>query len=150
MHGLPCSSLAHCFGNPSDVNSDPTVAQEPNSSRRSRNNHEPPATDVITSQPEAVASGRQEQQHKQPQRTISCISTYSTRARKVNGTSSDALCHLPDTDDDPCLGSPPPCHSLSPSSEDDELEMDCSPELQLKYPQIPRPSIIIRQPKVRS
>lgn len=148
MHGLPCSSLGQCFGNPSDVNTDPAPAQEPNNSRRSRNNnnHGPPAADPVVSQPEALCRP-QEQQHKQPQRTVSCISDHSTRSIKVNGTNS--ICHLQDTDEDPCFESPPACRSLSQSSEDEELEMEFSPELELKYPQIPRPSIIIRRPEVR-
>lgn len=149
MHGLPCSSLGHCFGNPSDVNTDPAPAQEPNNSRRSRNNHGLPAADPVISQPEAHPGSPQEQQHTQPQRTVSCISTHSTRTGRVNGTNSDSICHLQDTDEDPGFESPRPCRSLSQSSEDDELELDFSPELELKYPQIPRPSIIIRQPKVR-
>ncbi|KAI9529907.1 hypothetical protein NQZ68_008146 [Dissostichus eleginoides] len=41
-----------------------------------------------------------------------------------------------------------PSH-LSQSSEDDELEGEFSPELELKYPQIPRPSIIIRQAELK-
>lgn len=147
MHGLPCSSLGHCFGNPSDVNTDPETAEQPNHSRCSRNNHRLPAADPVISQPEALPGSSQTQRHKQPQRTVSCISTHSTRTRKVNGTTS--VCHPQGTDDDPSFEPPPPCLSLSQSS-DDELELDCSPELELKYPQIPRPSIIIRQPKVRS
>lgn len=145
MHGLPCSSLGHCFGNPSDVNTDPASAQEPNISTQSKDSYGPPAAPV-TSQPEAL----QEQQPEQPQRTVSCISTYSTRTRKVNGTSSNSICRLQDTDDELCFESPPLSHSVSQSSEDDELDLACSPELELKYPQIPRPSIIIRQLKVRS
>ena len=150
MHGLPCSSLGHCFGRPSEVNPDPAPAQEPNNSRRSRNSHGLPAAEPVTSQPEALpASLQEEQQHKQPEGTVSCISTRSTRTRKVNGTNSNSICHLQDAGDNLCFESPPPCRSLSQSSEEDELELDCSPELELKYPQIPRPSIIIRQPKVR-
>lgn len=147
MHGLPCSSLAHCFGNPSDVNTDPAPPQEPTSSGRSRNNNGLP----VISQPE-VSTGipqAEDQQHKQPHRTVSCISSHSTGARKVNGINSNSACHLQDQNDDHCFESPPPCRSLSRSSEDDELEVECSPELDLKYPHIPRPSIIVRQPKVR-
>ncbi|KAI3371383.1 hypothetical protein L3Q82_023979, partial [Scortum barcoo] len=145
MHGLPCSSLGHCFGNPSDVNTDPAPAQETNSSRLSRNNHRLPAVDPVISQPQALPGSTQEEPHKQPQRTVSCISTHSTRTRKVNGTNSNSICYREHLDEDPGFESPQPCHSFSPSSEDDEL--DFSPELELKYPQIPRPSIIIRQPK---
>lgn len=151
MHGLPCSSLGHCFGYPSDVNTDPAPAQEQNSSRRSRSSHGLPAADPVTSQPEGLPVGLQEQQqqHEQAQRTVSCISTHSTRTKHVNGTNSNSICHLQDAGEDPCFESPPPCRNLSQSSEEDELELDCSPELELKYPQIPRPSIIIRKPKVR-
>ncbi|KAA8590185.1 hypothetical protein FQN60_014119, partial [Etheostoma spectabile] len=95
----------------------------------------------------ALPCSPQEQQHKQPQRTVSCISNHSTRTIKVNGTNSNSICHMQDTDDDPCLESPPDCYSLSQSSEDEELDVEFSPELELKYPQIPRPSIIIRQPE---
>ncbi|XP_036962544.1 uncharacterized protein LOC119024151 [Acanthopagrus latus] len=152
MHGLPCSSLGHCFGYPSDVNTDPAPAQEPNSARRSRSSHGLPAADPVTSQPEGLPVSLQEQQqqqrqHEQAQRTVSCISTHSTRTRNVNGTNSNSICHLQDAGEAPCFESPPPSRSLSQSSEEDELELDCSPELELKYPQIPRPSIIIRKPK---
>lgn len=154
MHGLPCSSLGHCFGYPSDVNTDPAPAQEPNSARRSRSSHGLPAADPVTSQPEGLPVSLQEQQqrrqHEQAQRTVSCISTHSTRTRNVNGTNSNSICHLQDAGEAPCFESPPPSCSLSQSSEEDELELDCSPELELKYPQIPRPSIIIRKPKVRN
>lgn len=149
MHGLPCSSLGHCFGNPSDVNTDSTPPQEPNNSTRSRNSNGLPAADPVISQPQVQSDSPQDQQHQQTQRTVSCISSHSTRTRKVNGTNSNSNCHPQDQDNGLCFESPPPCHSLSPSSEDDELELECSPELELKYPQIPRPSIIIRQPKVR-
>lgn len=150
MHGLPCSSLGHCFGNPSDVNTEPAPLQEPNDSRQSRNNHGLPAADPVISQPEAPPGSPQDQQHTQPQSvSVSYISSHSTRTRKVNGTNSNSICHPQDQDDDPCFESPPPCSSLSQSSEEDERELECSPELELKYPQIPRPSIIIKQPKVR-
>ncbi|XP_060892949.1 uncharacterized protein LOC132973475 [Labrus mixtus] len=146
MHGLPCSSLGHCFGNSSDVNPDPAPPrEESNNSRQSRNNHRLP--DPIISQPEALPSRPREEQHKHTQRTISCISTHSTITSKVNGSHSISVCSMQDADDHPCFESPPPCHSLSQSSEDEELEFDCSPELEMKYPQIPRPSIIIRQSK---
>ncbi|XP_037623368.1 uncharacterized protein LOC119486911 [Sebastes umbrosus] len=148
MHGLPCSSLGHCFGNPSDVNTDPTPAQEePNNSRQSRNNHGLPAAGPVISQPEALPRSPLQQQHRQPQRTISCISDHSTRTIKVNGVDSNSICRLQDTDDAPCFESPPALCGLSQSSEEDELEVEFSPELELKYPHIPRPSIIIRQPK---
>lgn len=143
MHGLPCSSLGHCFGNPSDVNTDPAPSQEPNPSRQSRNNNLPQAEDPVIFQPEPLPGIPQEQQ-----RTVSFISTCSTKTRKVNGTNPNSICHLQNKDDDTCSESSPPCHNFSQSSEDDELELECSPELQLKFPQIPRPSIIIRQPKV--
>lgn len=139
MHGLPCSSLG-CFGNPSDVNTDPAPAEEQNNSRQSKTNHGHPATDPITSQPEALPCSLHEPQHKQPQRTISCISAHSTKTRKINGINSNS---------DPCFESPPTCRSDSQTSDDDELDLDYSPELKLRYPQIPRPSIIIRVPKVR-
>lgn len=148
MHGLPCSSLGHCFGNPSDVNTDPATVQEPNISNQRKDSHGPPVAPV-TSQPEARPSNTQDQQTGQPQRTVSCISTPSTRTRNVNGTNSNSIGHLQDTDDDFCLESPALSHSVSQSSEDGELDLDCSPELE-QYPHIPRPSIIIIQHKVRS
>ena len=147
MHGLPCSSLGHCFGNLSDVNPDPPTPLEQNNSRRSRDNQRLPAAGPVVFQPEAPR-GSPLEEHDQPHRTVSCISTQShTRTREVNETSSNSICHMQDRDDEPGFESPPHCHSLSLSSEDEELE--CSPELELKYPQIPRPSIIILQSEVR-
>lgn len=148
MHGLSCSSLGHCFGHPSDVNTDPAPAQETNYSRQSRNNSGLPAADPVVSQPEALPCSPQEQQHKQPQRTLSCIYDHSTRAIKVNGTNLNSICYLQDADDGPCFKSPPGSFSLSQISEDD-VEEEFSPEMELQYPQIPRPSIITRQSEVR-
>lgn len=145
MHGLPCSSLGHCFGNPSDVNNDPATAQEPTISNQSKDSHGPPVAPV-TSQPEARPNNIQDRQNGQPQRTVSCISPSSTN---VNGTNSDSVCHLQDTDNDFCFESPALSHSVSQSSEDGELDLDCGLELEL-YPHIPRPSIIIRQHEVIS
>lgn len=143
MHGLPCSSLGHCFGNPSDVNADSTPSLEPSNSKQSRDNHGLQAEDPVIFQPEPLPGIPQEQQ-----RTVSSISSCSTRTRNANGTSSNSISRPQNKNDDPFSESPPPRRSFSQSSEDDELEIECSPELQLKFPQIPRPSIIIRQPKV--
>lgn len=148
MHGLPCSSLGHCFGNPNDVNPDTATSQEPNISAQSKDNHGLSAAAPVTSQPGALPSSLQEQQHEQPQRTVSYISNNSTGTTKVNGTSSSAACRLQGTDVDLCFESSQLSQSVSQSSEDDELESECCLEPELKYPQIPRPSIIIRQPKV--
>lgn len=145
MHGLPCSSLGHCFGNPSDVNNDPAPSQEPNPSRQSRNNNVPQAEDPVIVQPEPLPGIPQEQQ-----RTVSSISTCSTKTRNVNGTTLNSIGHLQNKDDAIFSETSPTCHSFSQSSEDDELELEGSPELPLKFPQIPRPSVIIRQPKVTS
>lgn len=147
MHGLPCSSLGNCFGNPPDVNPDPAPPLEPNNSRQSWINRELPAADPVVSQPETLPGSPQE--HQQPHRTVSRISTHSTTSRKVNGTSTNSIRHQQNQDDVPCFDSPPPCRSLSQSSEDDELELECSPEPERKYPQIPRPSIVILRSKVR-
>lgn len=148
MHGLPCSSLGHCFGNPSDVSPDPSSVPEPNISTQSGSSNGPPAAPV-TSQPEAVLRSRQELQHKQPGRTISCSTSYSNRIRNVNGTNVNSVCHPQGTDDALCSESPRLSLSASQSSEDDELDFECGLELKLNYPHIPRPSIIIGQLKVR-
>lgn len=147
MHGLPCSSLGHCFGNPPDVNTDPAPFPDPNHSRHSGCDHGHPVADPVISQPEALSSSPE--QHTQPQRTVSCISTCSSRTRTSNCTNSNSVCHLHEEDRNKCVQSPPARRSLSQSSEDDDLDVDFRPEVELKYPQIPRPSIIIRQPKVR-
>lgn len=147
MHGFPCSSLGHCFGNPSEVDTDPAPSVKSNNSRHSRNNHGLPAADPVTSQPETLPGRTREYPQQRPQRTRSCVSARSTRTRKLNGTNS--LGHMQDKHEDPCFETPPACRIHYESSGDDELELECSPELELKYPQIPRPSIIIRQPKVR-
>lgn len=148
MHGLPCSSLGHCFGNPSDVSPDPSSVPEPNISTQSGSSNGPPAVPV-TSQPEAVQRSRQELQHEQPGRTISCSTSYSNRIRNVNGTNANSVCHPQGTDGALCSESPRLSLSASQSSEDDELDFECGLELELNYPHIPRPSIIIRQRKVR-
>lgn len=150
MHRLPCSSLGHCFDNPRDADTDPASPQEPNISPQSKNNHVPSTAAPVTCQPEALPSSLQEQRYKQSERTISSISICSTSTRKVNDTNSTSICHLEGTDDELCFESPTLKYSVSQSSEDEELEFDCSPEVELKYPKIPRPSIIIRLPQVGS
>lgn len=147
MHGLPCASLGNCFGNPSDVNTDPAPSQEQNNSITSRNNHGLPAAEPVISQPEA--SGSPLRQYSQPQRTVSCISTHSTRTRSINGTKTNSNCHLQDKDAGTCLESTPAYQSPSESSYEEDVEFDLSREGEQNYPQIPRPSIIIRKPKVK-
>ncbi|KAM3609746.1 uncharacterized protein V6R79_019737 [Siganus canaliculatus] len=148
MHGLPCSSLGTCFGNPTDVNTEPAPTQEPDTSIHNRNNQGLPAAGPVISQPGALSGClQQQQQHKQPQRTVSSISTHSTGTAKINGTNSKSMCHLQDPGDSICFGSSPLHSNISQSSEDDEMDLDCSLGMELKYPQIPRPSIIIRQPQ---
>lgn len=149
MHGLPCSSLGHCFGNPADVNTDPAPSMEANNSRQSSNNHELPAADPVISQPEALPDSPQELQHKHLQRAGSCTSARSSRTRKINGTNPNSVCHTQDKDDDPYFESPPLSRSPSEHSDIDILESECSPELELKYTHIPRPSIVIRHSEVR-
>jgi len=147
MHGLPCSSFGHCFGNPSDVNTDPAPSLEPNNSTCSTSNNILSAAEPVLSQPATRLATSQEQQHEQLQRTLSCVSSRSTGSKNLNGTDSNSNCYMRDGDDDPYSESPPPATNLSERS-DEEVELECSLELELKYPQIPRPSIIIRQPKV--
>ena len=146
MHGLHCSSLGQCFGYPSEGNTDPATTQEPNISTESKENHGFPAAAPVTSQPGALPDSLQEQQHEQLHKTLSHISTCSTTA----STNSNSICYVQDADDGHCFVSPPPSLSASRSSEDDELESECSLQLELKYSQIPRPSIVIRLPKVWS
>lgn len=148
MHGLPCSSLGDCFDDPSEGSSDPSSSQEPSFSTQSKEDHNLSATAPVTSQPE-VLPGLNEQQHQPSERTDSQSSACPSRARKLNGTNSISLnCHRQDADDEVCFESPPINYSISQSSEGDEEEeeeeSDLSPATENKYPQIPRPSIIIR------
>ncbi|KAG7216108.1 hypothetical protein INR49_007860 [Caranx melampygus] len=71
----------------------------------------------------------------------------AARGKQSSATVYSRMDMAADQNDDQCFESPPACRSISRSSEDDEQELECSPELELKYPHIPRPSIIIRQPK---
>lgn len=141
MHGLPCSSLGHCFGSLSDVSTNAAPSVESN--MNNRNNEGLPAADPVLSQPEIMPGSPQEAQRKQAERTFSCVSR-STRSMELNVTISN--CFMEDTHEDMCLESPPPSNHFSESS-GDELESEWSLELE-KYPRIPRPSIIIRHPKV--
>lgn len=150
MHGLPCSSLGDCFADPSEGSSDPSSSQEPSFSTQSKNEHNLSATSPVTSQPE-VLPGLHEQHQQPSERTDSQISACSSRARKLNGSNSiSSKCHRQDADDEVCFESPPINYSISQSSEGDEEEeeSDLSPATELKYPQIPRPSIVIRLSQV--
>lgn len=149
MHGLPCSSLGHCFGSPSDVSPDPSSVQESNVTSQNNCSEGPPAAPV-TAQPEASMSSRHHPEHKQPQRSVSCSATYSARISSVNGIGSSFVCRLQGAADGGlCFESPRLSLSASQISEDDDLDVDYSTEADLNYPHIPRPSIIIRQPQVR-
>lgn len=150
MHGLPCPSLGHCFGSPSDVSPDPSSAPESNvTSANSRS--EGPLAAPVTAQPEAPMSSRHCPRQEQPQRSVSCSATHSARIRGVNGVGSSFARRLQGAADGGiCFESPRRSPRASQSSEDDDdLDFDYSPELELKYPHIPRPSIVIRQPQVR-
>lgn len=152
MHGLPCSSLGDCFDDPSEGSSDPSSSQEPSFSTQSKNEHNLSATAPVTSQPEALP-GLHEKQHQPSERTDSQISACSSRARKLNGTNSiSSDCYQQDADDEVCFESPPINYSISQSlegeEEEEEEESDLSPATEPKYPQIPRPSIIIRSSQV--
>lgn len=142
MHGLPCSSLGHCFGSLSDVNADSAPSVESNNSRS--NKRLPEATDPVLSQPEIRPRSPQEVRPKPAEKTSSCISSRSTRSGDLNDTNSN--CVMQDKHDALCLESPPSFSDFYENSED-ELESEFGPEQ--KYPRIPRPSIIIRQPKVK-
>lgn len=151
MHGLPCSSLGDCFDDPSEGSGDLSSSQEPRFSIHRENDHNLSATAPVTSQPEALP-GLPEQQHQPSERTDSRISACSSRATKLNGTNSiSSNCYQQDADAEVCFESPAINYSISPSSEDDdeeEEESDLSPSTENKYPQIPRPSIIIRLSQV--
>lgn len=152
MHGLPCSSLGHCFGNPSDGNPDPAPpfpSQEARNLRRSRNVHNKrPDSGAVISQPKAQSISAQE--HEQPHKTtVSVVSTSSTKAKKGNGITINSVCKPQYQDNGLGWESPMPCSDLSQTSECEELEEENSPELELKYTHIPRPSITIVQPQVQ-
>lgn len=149
MHGLPCSSLGYCFGNSSDVNTDSAPSAESNGSVNNRNNNGLSAANPVTSQPaETTLSSSQEEQHKQFQRTFTCMSSNSRRSRNLNATKSNSGHYMQDKGEDSYFESPPTGTNLSESSED-ELMLERSPELEQRYSHIPRPSIVIRWPKVR-
>uniref|UniRef100_A0A3P8UX36 Family with sequence similarity 107 member B n=2 Tax=Cynoglossus semilaevis TaxID=244447 RepID=A0A3P8UX36_CYNSE len=150
MHGLPCSSLGHCFGNPSDGNPDPAPpfpSQEARNLRRSGNVHNKrPDSGAVISQPKAQSISAQE--HEQPHKTtVSVVSTSSTKAKKGNGITINSVCKPQYQDNGLGCESPMPCSDLSQTSECEELEEENSPELELKYTHIPRPSITIVQPQ---
>lgn len=148
MHGLPCSSLGDCFDGPGEASGDPSSSEEPSFSTQSMDDHNLSATAPVTSQPE-VLPGLRERQHQPPQRTDSQISACSSRARKQNGTNSiSSNCHRQDADDEVWFQSPPVSYSVSQSSEGEEEESDFNPATKSQYPQIPRPSIIIRLSQV--
>lgn len=148
MHGLPCSSLGHCFDDPSEGSSDPSSSQEPSFSTQSKDDHNLSAPAPVTSQPE-VLPGLHTQQDRLSDRAASQISACSSGPRRLNGTNSiSSTCHRLDTGGEVCLEIPPISFSVPQSSEDEDGESDLGPEMEPKYPQIPRPSIIIRLPQV--
>lgn len=149
MHGLPCSSLGHCFGSPSDVSPDRASVQESNITSQNNHSEGPPAAPV-TAQPEAQTSIRHQLQVGQPRISVSCSATSSARISSVNGIGSSLVCRLQGAADGGlCVESPRLSRGASQSSEEDDVDVDYSPEVDLNYPHIPRPSIIIRQPEVR-
>ncbi|XP_077591179.1 uncharacterized protein LOC144208948 [Stigmatopora nigra] len=128
MHGLPCPSFGHCFGSTSDPNSDSSLE-----SHNERN----PKPGPITTQPEAPLS------QELSQRTMGCFLTQDTdgshtltdpqdKADRQIGLHMSSGVNVVDDDDDDDV---------------DEKEEDSSAKLHFKYSYIPRPSIIVRQPK---
>lgn len=145
MHGLPCSSLDQCFGHPSDANTGPSPAAEPNNSILNRNNNGVPAATPVLSQPRTISSSPLEIQHKPLQRTFSFVSSCSTTSRNLISTHSNSKCYIQEEDqgEDQSPAPSPLVRNLSGRSGD-----GC-PEVELKPPQIPRPSIIRSAAMVR-
>lgn len=144
MHGLPCSALLHCFGSPADVTANPTQSLDPDPTRSGKTDLEPPVVvDPVLCQP--VPKPDPPLEHQPHHRIVSFISTH-TRTRTLNGTYSNSNGQPPGRESH-SFKTPLACHCLSDSAEG-HREMVIGLELGVKYPIIPRPSIIIRQPKV--
>lgn len=144
MQGFPCSALRHCFGSPPDVTADSIQSLDPDPSQSSRTDLEPPVTVgpvlcQLVPKPDAPV------EHQPHHRTVSCISIH-TRTRTLNGTNSNSN-GLPAGRENHIFKTPPACPSLSDSPEGDP-EVVMGLEVAVKYPIIPRPSHISRQPKV--
>ncbi|XP_028307008.1 protein FAM107B isoform X1 [Gouania willdenowi] len=88
---------------------------------------------IIKSQP------AQQQADTHCTRTMSCISIRSTRTRRPKVTRTSSRVHHMQDQEYFAFNSPPRC--FSGSSEDEELDLEGNP---LKFPHIPRPSIIVR------
>ncbi|KAJ8003159.1 hypothetical protein DPEC_G00166490 [Dallia pectoralis] len=141
MHGFPCSALRHCFGSPPDVTTNSALSLDPDPSRPIRTHLETPGVMgpvlcQLVPEPDAPV------EHQPHHRTVSCISTHP-RTRILNGTNSNSQ---PPRRENHSFKTSPILDSLSDSSEDDP-EPVIGLEVPMKYPIIPRPSIIIRQPK---
>ncbi|XP_048113134.1 uncharacterized protein LOC125303418 [Alosa alosa] len=135
MHGLPCSSLQYCFGGPADVSADPTQDVNPETCHGEFDPAEFPRP--ISAQP-ASKEPASELRDSSP---VSChVSHVSIRSKAPNGTkpsSAEPELELELEEDVHSLQSSPSLRELS----DDEAQ-EGSPDLGMKYPQIPRPSII--------
>lgn len=148
MRGLPCSSLAHCFGYPSEANTGPSPSAEPNNTILNRNNNGLPAANPVVSQPQTISSSNLEKQHKPLQTTFSFVPSCSTTSGNLISTYSTSKCFMQEENqgEDQSLAPSALVRNLSGRSDD---ELKGCPKLELKFPQIPRPSIIRSEAKVR-
>lgn len=135
MHGLPCSSLQYCFGSPADVSADPAAHTASETCHAEFAPAELPQP--ISAQPvpkEPVAEARDSS-------SVSChVSHVSIPSKAPNGTKPNS--DEPQLEDVHTLQSSPSLRELS-----DSEAPEGSPDLGIKYPQIPRPSII-KHPQV--
>ncbi|KAK7892169.1 hypothetical protein WMY93_024132 [Mugilogobius chulae] len=129
MHGLPCASLGSCFDDPSEVNVEPS--QELDISLPRVNSDPLPAEQKkpVVSQPKPTSAPKEEAQNPEP-RTVSYVADHSKNGQIQN-------VQLSEQEEDVCLES-----SVSLSVHSEEEDSDYCPEVDLSYPQIPRPSII--------
>lgn len=132
MHGLPCSSLQYCFGSPADVSADPTQQADHDTCHGEFDRRALPRP--ISAQPAPKEPATEP-------RDSPALHRVSIITKAPNGTKPSSV--EPELEDVHSLQSSPSLRELS----DDEAQ-EGSPDLGIKYPQIPRPSII-RHPLVR-
>ena len=163
MHGMPCSALNECFGSdPSDVPSDqrPSPGPDGSSSRCSRTDPGGPdraGAEPVQSQPGAhlpsgVGGGGGGGGGGGPVVEYSlsdlrCESLTSARsAHRPLRRSGSEHSHRRPTGEGEAFGTPR--NSTVSWSSEEGLPGDVGPLMAPRYPLIPRPSIIIRQPGV--
>ncbi|KAG7454321.1 hypothetical protein MATL_G00258470 [Megalops atlanticus] len=135
MHGLPCAALQHCFGSHGDITAEPAPSATA----------EPPGTCVDSLDPATVTAQPGLREQPGPGELHAPISVPD-QGKALNRTNSNSNGHRGAGAEGDHAQPSFVCRRFSRYPENDSQE--ANPGAGRVLPHIPRPSIIIRPPKV--